>query len=351
MLQGAPAPIAQAPIGPERPDGELLGQVEARRRAAQDGLRVEVRKALSTARDTMSTSPEDAVSNLKLLMQDVRQVTGIDGEVRSQLVDQIESAIREGERRRVEKDRLDAEAAENLAVARERQRLVESLERQEARQTQILDRFDALMDEGNYLDAQAAAIEARSLAPNSDHAELAVLTARQRGNIQRIHDIKDRRHRMFSESLALVEESLIPFPDEPPLVYPDPEFWEELTNRRAKYKAIDLASTGGAEEKILRELEEETTFDFFQTPLEDVVKEISDMHDITVVLDRQALDDLQIEPSEPIDSELSGISLRSALRIMLGDLELTYVIADEVLKITTDQQAGGSLVTKVYPVG
>ena len=151
ILQGGP--VVQTP---EQPDGELLRQVEARRRAKQDALRVEVRSALSAARDTLSTDPEEAVSNLKLVMQDVRQVTGIDDEVRSQLVDQIESAIREGERRRVEKDRLDAEAAENLAIARERQRILEGLERREARQEQIFERFNALMDEGNYLETLGA---------------------------------------------------------------------------------------------------------------------------------------------------------------------------------------------------
>ena len=31
---------------------------------------------------------------------------------------------------------------------------------------------------------------------------------------------------------------LVPFADEPPLVYPDPEMWQELTQRRAKYKKI-----------------------------------------------------------------------------------------------------------------
>ena len=348
----APLVLRGEPIQtPERPDGELLGQVEARRRANQDALRVEVRSALSAASDLMSTNPDEAVTNLKIFMQDVRQAIGIDTEVRSQLADQIESAIREGERRRIEKDRLDAEAAENLAIARERQRILESLGRQEARQGEILDRFNALMDEGNFLDAQAAAFEAKSLSPTSAHAELAILASRLQGNVERVLDIRDRRHRMFSETLAQVEESMIPFPDEPPLVYPDPEFWEELTNRRAKYKAIDLANTGGAEEKILTELEEETTFDFFETPLEEVAREISDLHNITVVLDKQALEDLALDPSEPISKELSGITLRSALRLMLRDLELTYVIADEVLQITTQERAGSSLVTKVYPVG
>ena len=36
---------------------------------------------------------------------------------------------------------------------------------------------------------------------------------------------------------------------------------------------------------------------------------------------------------------------------MLDDLELTYVIENEVLQITTPEQAEAQLVTKVYNVG
>ena len=51
-------------------------------------------------------------------------------------------------------------------------------------------------------------------------------------------------------------------------------------------------------------------------------------------------------------SRVQGISLRSALRLMLRriDPELTYSIQDEVLMITTKEAAAENLVTRVYPV-
>ena len=48
--------------------------------------------------------------------------------------------------------------------------------------------------------------------------------------------------------------------------------------------------------------------------------------------------------------DLKGISLRSALRLMLKELSLTYLIKDEVLLITTPEEADNQLSTKVYPV-
>ena len=49
--------------------------------------------------------------------------------------------------------------------------------------------------------------------------------------------------------------------------------------------------------------------------------------------------------------QLDGITLRSALNLMLSALDLTYVIEDEVLLITTPDVASRALVTKIYPVG
>jgi hypothetical protein len=47
---------------------------------------------------------------------------------------------------------------------------------------------------------------------------------------------------------------------------------------------------------------------------------------------------------------MRGITLKSALRLLLHKLGLTYTIQDEVLLITTPEQADSMLETKVYPV-
>ena len=44
-------------------------------------------------------------------------------------------------------------------------------------------------------------------------------------------------------------------PDEPPLVYPDAQYWQDLTNRRKKYAQVDFAKTGSANRKSSNELD------------------------------------------------------------------------------------------------
>jgi len=106
-----------------------------------------------------------------------------------------------------------------------------------------------------------------------------------------------------------------------------------------------------AEIKILRALDSPTTFDFDDTPLAEVVDYLKDFHKIEIQIHERALEDVGIGSDTPITRHLKGITLRSALRLMLKELDLTYIIRDEVLLITTPEEAEESSYTSVYEVG
>ena len=62
------------------------------------------------------------------------------------------------------------------------------------------------------------------------------------------------------------------------------------------------------------------------------------------------MEEASIALDTPVKKKLKGISLKSALRLMLSELGLTYVIQDEVLLITTKEAAEQKLETRIYPV-
>lgn len=111
------------------------------------------------------------------------------------------------------------------------------------------------------------------------------------------------------------------------------------------------AGTNEVENRILRELDSETTLEFVETPLIDVLAYLSDLHGLQCVLDIKALEAVGIGSETPITRNLKGISLRSALRLILTPLDLTYVIDDEVLQVTTPEQATERTELRVYNVG
>ncbi len=51
---------------------------------------------------------------------------------------------------------------------------------------------------------------------------------------------------------------------------------------------------------------------------------------------------------EPVSLQLQDVSLRSALRLLLRNLDLTYMVRDEVLQITTVEAAEMNLVNRIY---
>jgi hypothetical protein len=103
--------------------------------------------------------------------------------------------------------------------------------------------------------------------------------------------------------------------------------------------------------RIEQALNRDTTFDYLDQPLKDVVEDISFNHSIPIILDTRALEDYGIDTGTPIIRSLKGVSLRSALRLMLRDIGLTFVIRDEVLQITTSEVAEMEPSTRFYPVG
>jgi hypothetical protein len=77
---------------------------------------------------------------------------------------------------------------------------------------------------------------------------------------------------------------------------------------------------------------------------------LQDEYGIPVQIDKPALEEMGINANEPVHVDLRGISLRAALRLMLKPLQLTYIIEDEVLMITTPEEAESQLVICVYDV-
>lgn len=102
---------------------------------------------------------------------------------------------------------------------------------------------------------------------------------------------------------------------------------------------------------ILAALDEKTIVEFIEEPLSGVVEYYQATHNIRIQIDERALADVNMGPDAPVSESLDNITLRSALNLLLGKLDLTWIIADEVLLITTPERAEHHLIPRVYDVG
>jgi len=109
-----------------------------------------------------------------------------------------------------------------------------------------------------------------------------------------------------------------------------------------------MSSPTESEARIRSALSDETAQTFVEMPLIDALGDISRTHNIPVILDRLALEEVGLTEDVPVDLDLRGVTLRSFLRLMLRELQLTYVIHSEVLIITTNEGAAGYMTLATY---
>ncbi len=89
---------------------------------------------------------------------------------------------------------------------------------------------------------------------------------------------------------------------------------------------------------------------FKNSPLADVVDALADKHGVPILIDHRALEDVGIGSDTGITATLGGESLDEALRRILKEFDLTWIIRDEVIMITTPEEAESELLTRIYPV-
>jgi tetratricopeptide (TPR) repeat protein len=362
-IPAAAPPAAAAPPPPradlnltgpdsiEPPPGTLAEGFAHDRRVIAQMIRTEMQNTVAQARSLMSTDPDQAAQQLKLMLEKVRRTAELDPEVRDQLVDVLETALREAARQKVEFELAKQRRLENIAAGKEQALIANELIRKQLKVKELMARFNSLMQEGRWGLAETVANEAQIILPTSSVPMQADWYASLKGNYEQNMVLRRQRQRAVLETLYQVERSHIPFPDDPPIVYTDPEIWQQLSARRKeRYSSMDLSKQGTSEKKIQDALKSPTQLEFIETPLSDVIDYLKDYHGIEIQLDNKALSDVGIGSDTPVTKNLKGITLRSAMRLMLRELNLTYIIKDEVLLITTPEEAETQLSTKVYPV-
>ena len=94
---------------------------------------------------------------------------------------------------------------------------------------------------------------------------------------------------------------------------------------------------------ILAALDEKTDLDFTELPLTDVIDYLKQRHGIEIQLDHKALTDAGVGTDTPVTRQIKGITLRSALKLLLSEFDLTYVVQNGVLMVTSTTKARSTL--------
>lgn len=345
-------------LDPNVSDGRsLLDDEITRQQMIGEKLRLEVSNAIQAARAKASIEPDNAITDLKRQLGAVNSSSDLAIDLKQQLKKQLTSVMSDvrGQREVAEKKQIYLQ--ERLAVQEAEKRLQEKFQLEDERLENLIDRVRSLLHDGErgndaaYVEAEATAEAAQQMKPNSGVASAARFNTEASFQLNMAFRLRNLRAEKFLKTLEQVELSHVPFPDEPPVLFPAPEVWKALSERRKQYASVDLHKSSKAEENIAAQLDKQTDIAFTDTPLTDAVQFLSDFHNIPIIIDKEALTEEGIAEDTAVTRTLTGVKLRSALKIILQPLQLSYVIEDEVMKITTAAKEKLRLQTRVYPVG
>jgi protein involved in polysaccharide export with SLBB domain len=136
-------------------------------------------------------------------------------------------------------------------------------------------------------------------------------------------------------TFVVKEDAVVVTPRTPPADAAAAEEQEDAPPPR-KVKAGCPSGQSQKEREVERKLATPVTLNFTDAPLKTVIEDLRAFQGINICVDEAALKEEGISLDRPVTVKLEEVSLQSALRLLLRQAHLGYVIKDEVLMITTE---------------
>ncbi len=345
---------SSAKRGAGQPGGQLpalLDETAARQQVLARQVAADLAHLEANARAMRETDPKGALSLLEEGRKKV-EGSGLEPAARDQLLRRADRAIGETKQFIEENQpRLDL-ADKNNNTRQEIDREARVKQETKEKVAVLVDKFNQLRDEQRYEEAQVAAKQAAELDPNNPVAQQLLTEAKFLYRVMSNNALRDSKEEGFWQALDSVDHSSIPFDDRNPYIMPDAKTWSDLTKNRAKLtQAEHRRNLSEREIEIQKKLKTPVSLDFDHAPLSKVVDYLSKIAEINLYLDPKGLAEEGVTTETPVSIEVRHeIMLKRALNLILQPLHLSYVVKDEVLKITSEQMRDNQVYTVTYPV-
>lgn len=383
--EGAPAPAPPTPMSdsgedrlgpPEAGEGDALENAAARAQIRTQQLVQATRAAIDEANRVAADQPEYALTLLKDLLETIRASVEVAPEKRNELERRVIDAYTDVNLARQTNQIRQREQSEQRATREAMDRLLQETEIEEKRLQTLISQVRGLLDRARhgdlpaYEEAETAARLALQKEPGNGTASAAVVMAETAGQLSKAYELVNLRHDRFLETLYQVELSHVPFPDEPPVLYPPADVWRALTlARKKKYESVSLSSEEPVEKWLEQMLDQpipalsypgENSLGEILQFLESYYTELGP-YTMRIILDETdpdiGTDSEFLETTQVADVDLKGIKLRNALILIFAKVKdqdpgLTFMIKNEVMMVTTTDTTTSeeNLITRLYDV-
>jgi general secretion pathway protein D len=326
-----------------------LEQVNSQQELLRQKMVREILNEEKAAQQQAQDDPRGALSNLKRLRERVAAAE-VEPAARKQLLTMVDRLIKELETF-IEQNKAAIQATEqNNSVKSEVVRDQEVRLQTQGKLADMVEQFNKLMDEKRYAEAEVVARMANEIAPGESVVVVMIEKAKLAHRIYEDANIRDDSERYFARTMLNIGRSAVGIDDDNPIAFGDTKSWKTLSMSRRGWLKEQRNMTP-AEREIQKSLSKGVEVRFINRPLSEVMDTLGRMAGVNVYLDPQGLNAEGVTTDTPVTLNLTQpISLKSALNLMLSPLGLSYVIQNEVLRITSEQTKDSNVYAKAYYV-
>lgn len=165
----------------------------------------------------------------------------------------------------------------------------------------------------------------------------------RQGAVTAARDLRTTRGDRMIAAMSGVDRAAVP----PKSDYDLPDDWLEKSKRRSP-----LAKLTEIEKAILEALKKPVRVDYNMDTFQSVIDDLSKKLGQNILLDKQALDEANVPYDTPITLRFNKpVSARTALKRVLADVGLTYVIRKETIEVTSLARAREMMTVRTYYIG
>ena len=330
--------LCSAALGQTQPgdDSDLLDQVRPREKVAAEKIELDLRLVLKQVQRITNSNPSRAVDLLKQTLGQLETDTVLPQERRQALIRMIKDRIRVTELQIVER-----EASQQKPLSGRTDQSKPDSQSKNGIQDQLKS-IERLQKDGQVEQAKRQADELARRFPQTSATQALERVTTGLDQAETTRRLNKERERALIGGLQDVDRSATLPRNEMEF----PKDWKERTKDRST--AIKLTAK---EKGILQALNTPITVNFKNSRLEDVLEYIRTITGQSIVLDPEALRDLEVSYDSPVTMSAKGVTVRTVLRKVLNDLGLAYVIEHELINVTSAQKAKENMVVRSYYVG
>lgn len=349
MLTAAPEPLPPtpaAPVNPITPDTDSLADADGEQGLLVRQLQSDVGRVQVESRKLREKDPKESLRMLEEIQAQVTK-SALQEDAKRQLLRRVDLTINETEQY-IQAHRSELELDErNKTVLAEIDRRQELRLEMQTKIAELVDQFNKEHADQRYYEAEQTAKRLMELAPDEVVSQQIWLTAKALRRNHLAGDVKQMKEDSYWQSFQNVDEaSVVTTADGREMVYP--QEWDQLVGNRRRGERSRRTET---ELQIEASLKKPVLMRYQNEPLAAVIEDLSTATGVNMVLDLRGLNQEGVSSDTRVSLNVnSEISLKSALNLILEPLHLSYVIKDEVLKVTSEQLRDGEIFTEVYDV-